>query len=254
MLPFLVESQPLVPRDGAGCVFDIQHRHDLGVHDSGRYRRGSTIELLRGAEGERAASSRCTVGVGSGVAGWFGQRRAAARAPRSSRQSWPSESRRGIMAVKLIVVAALVAAGIVGVVSARPAQGDPGQTLRFVAAPRRTTSFSIRPSRPEVPSGARCRTRRLGPGNGGTQGPDGKGCRTGYRAPPGQTGRGPSGRGSHLHSPGRHLSSPEKRTEIANLAQADLFVSVHAIGLRRISSAPGAMRGNAWTDCAIGPP
>lgn len=39
------------------------------------------------------------------------------------------------MAVKLIVVAALVAAGIVGVVSARPAQGDPGQTLRFVAAP-----------------------------------------------------------------------------------------------------------------------
>ena len=39
------------------------------------------------------------------------------------------------MGVKLIVVAAILAAGIVGVVGTRPAEGDPGQTLRFVAAP-----------------------------------------------------------------------------------------------------------------------
>jgi len=39
------------------------------------------------------------------------------------------------MGVKLIVVAAMLAAGIVGVVGTRPAEGDPGQTLRFVAAP-----------------------------------------------------------------------------------------------------------------------
>ena len=37
----------------------------------------------------------------------------------------------------------------------------------------------------KVPSSARCRPRRLGPGNRGTQGFDGKGRRTGYRAPPG---------------------------------------------------------------------
>ena len=39
------------------------------------------------------------------------------------------------MGVKLIVVAAILAAGIAGVVGTRPAAGDPGQTLRFVAAP-----------------------------------------------------------------------------------------------------------------------
>ena len=37
----------------------------------------------------------------------------------------------------------------------------------------------------EVPPGARCRPRRLGPGNRRTQGLDGKGRGTGYRAPPG---------------------------------------------------------------------
>ena len=40
---------------------------------------------------------------------------------------------------------------------------------------------------PEVPPGARCRTRRLGPGNGRTQGLDGKRSGPGYRAPPGQS-------------------------------------------------------------------
>ena len=39
------------------------------------------------------------------------------------------------MGVKLIVVAAILAAGIAGVVGTRPAAGDPGQTLRFVVAP-----------------------------------------------------------------------------------------------------------------------
>ena len=39
------------------------------------------------------------------------------------------------MGVKLIVVAAILAAGFVGVGGMRPAEGDPGQTLRFVAAP-----------------------------------------------------------------------------------------------------------------------
>src|SRR6185295_6261547 len=85
----------------------------------------------------------------------------------------------------------------------RPGSRRPGSAKNRDQAPNRAPAGgpragteqaggAIADTDAEVPSGARCRPRRLGPGNGGTQEPDGKGRGTGYRAPPGQTGRGPS--------------------------------------------------------------
>ena len=77
---------------------------------------------------------------------------------------------------------------------------------RREARVRRTTTGP----RAQVSPGARCRTRRLGPGNRGTQRSDGKRSGARHCGAPRETAAEPPGRGSYLHPPGRYLPSSGK--------------------------------------------